>query len=157
VSSSSATTKSQVEDSIEWTDAKSAEKAAKGAKIKKFGVPSKVTVNDKKFTDPSFAYAEGVAQATYEKGDTGLVVRKADGDHEAPLTDLDKTEFPHKWAKSYDGLDVTLYGPEKGAVVVCTWSDGTAEYGATYQGLNGEEARIRHRGFLARDAVDDRV
>lgn len=140
--SSSSSTVSQVEDTIEWADAKSAEKAAKGAKIKKFGAPSKLTVDDKTFKDPSFAYAEGVAQATYENGATGLIVRKADGKHEAPLTDRDKTEFAHKWSKSYDGLDATLYGPQKGAVVVVTWSDGTAEYGVTYQGLGGEEVTM---------------
>ena len=91
---------------------------------------------------PAFSYAEGVANANYETGAIGVIVRKADGNHTAPLTDRDATEFAEAWTKSYEGLDVTLHGPAKGAATVVTWKDGTAEYGVTYQGLGGEEVTM---------------
>lgn len=58
------------------------------------------------------------------------------------LTDRDKTEFSNTWTKPYEGLDVTMYGPAKGAATVVTWADGTASYGVTYQGLGGEEVTM---------------
>lgn len=45
----------------------------------------------------------------------------------------------HRWTKSYEGLDVTLYGTQKDEATVMTWNDGTADYGVTYQGLGGDE------------------
>ena len=132
----------QKETTIEWVKVNSADEAAKGAGIEKFGVLETLTVDDKEFKDPSFAYAGGVAQAMYENGAVGLIVRKAGNDRKAPLSDRDKTEFPNKWTETYAGLDVTLYGPEKGSAVIFTWTDGTQDYGVTYQGLGGEEVTL---------------
>lgn len=120
---------------VKFADVKTAAEAAKGAGFDKFGIFDKLTLDDKEFKSPKFAYAEGVAQATYENGAVALVIRKADGKHTAPLTDRDKTEFASKWTKSYEGLDVTCYGAAKGAATVITWTDGTQEFGVTYQGF----------------------
>ena len=142
VSSSSEQKTEQTQASIKWNEVKSAEEAAKGAGFEKFGVPETLTINDREFKDPTFAYADGVAQATYESGAIALVVRKGEGKYTAPLTDRDKTEFANKWTKSYESLDVTLYGAAKGAATVMTWADGAADYGVTYQGLGGEEVSV---------------
>ena len=140
--SSSAAAPSQSVDAITWNDAATADDAAKGAGFGKFGVMDKVTIDDVDYVNPTFSYAGGVAQAAYEQGAIGLYVRKADGTHDAPLSDRDTTEFAQKWTKSYEGLDVTLYGPAKGAAPVLTWSDGTQDFGVTYQGLGGEEVTL---------------
>ena len=141
-SSSSASASASSQATTNWTDVKSADEAAKGAGFEIFAVMDKVTIDDKEYKDPTFAYAGGVAQATYEQGAIGLIVRMADGKHTAPLTDRDKTEFAESWTKSYEGLDVSLYGAAKGAATVFTWVDGTKEYGVTYQGLGGEEVSM---------------
>lgn len=132
----------QVESSVKWTDAKDATEAAKGAGFEEFGVPESITIGDIKFENPVFAYADGVAQATYETGATMLVVRKADGKHTAPMTDRDKGEFASKWTKSIEGLDVTLYGASEDNATVMTWADGTKDFGVTYQGMGGEEVSM---------------
>lgn len=141
-SASSASASSQSVSKASFTDAKTADDAAKGAGIEKFGVMDKVTLDGKDFKDPKFGYAQGVAQATYENGAIALIVRKAEGSHTAPLTDRDKTEFAQTWSKSYEGLDVTCYGAAKGAATVISWADGTQEYGVTYQGLGGEDVTL---------------
>ena len=141
-SSSSESASSQTVADIAWNDVATADDAAKGAGFDKFGVMDKITIDDVDYTDPTFSYAGGVAQALYEKGAIGIFVRKADGKHDVPLTDRDTTEFAQKWAKSYENLDVTLYGPAKGAATVITWSDGTQDFGVTYQGLGGEEVTL---------------
>lgn len=140
--SSSASAPSQNVEAVKWNDAATADEAAKGAGFDKFGIMDKITIDDTDYTAPTFSYAGGVAQAAYEKGAIGLYVRKAAGKHDVPLTDRDTTEFAQKWAKSYEGLDVTLYGPAKGAATVITWSDGTQDFGVTYQGLGGEEVTL---------------
>ena len=141
-SSSSSSAVSQTASTVKFTEVKSADEAAKGAKISKFGVFDKITLDGAEFKNPKFGYADGVAQATYESGAIDLIVRKADGKHTAPLTDRDKTQFANTWTKSYEGLDVACYGAAKGAATVINWTDGTAEYGVTYQGLGGEEVTL---------------
>ena len=123
--SASSSSASQTASTVKFTDVKSADEAAKGAGIAKFGVFDKIKLDGQEYKDPKFAYAEGVAQATYESGAIGLIVRKADGKHTAPLTDRDKTEFANTWNKSYEGLDVTCYGAAKGAATVITWASPT--------------------------------
>ena len=127
---------------INWTKVKTAQEAATGAGLDMFGVFKEIEINDADFKDPEFSYAEGVAQAAYETGAIGLFVRKADGKHTTPLTDRDKTEFAETWSKSIEGLDVTCYGAARGATTVLTWTDGTKEYGVTFQGLGGEEVSM---------------
>ena len=139
---SSSSAVSQTASTVKFTDVKSADEAAKGANISKFGVFDKITLDGAEFKNPKFGYADGVAQATYENGAIALIVRKADGKHTAPLTDRDKTQFANTWTKSYEGLDVACYGAAKGAATVINWTDGTAEYGVTYQGLGGEDVTL---------------
>ena len=138
----SASAVSQTVTTANWTDVKTADEAAKGAGFNKFGVMNKITIDGQEYANPKFAYADGVAQATYEPAAIALIVRKADGKHTATLTDRDKAEFANTWSKSYEGLDVTCYGAAKGAATVFTWADGTKEYGVTYQGLGGEEVTL---------------
>ena len=141
-SSAASSSAAQTDSTVKFTQVKTADEAAKGAGIDKFGVFDTITLDDKEYKDPTFAYADGVAEATYENGAIALIVRKADGNHTAPLTDRDKTEFAQTWTKSYEGLDATCYGVAKGAATVTTWADGTQEFGVTYQGLGGEEVSL---------------
>ena len=140
--SASASSSAPATPAISWTTVKTADEAAKGAGIGTFGVMETIEIDKTTYKDPAFSYAEGVASANYETGAIGVIVRKADGKHTAPLTDRDYAEFAETWTKTYEDLDVTLYGPAKGAATVVTWKDGTAEYGVTYQGLGGEEVTM---------------
>ena len=141
-SSEESSSAAQTVSTVKFTAVKTADEAAEGAGIDKFGVFEEIILNDIQYKDPAFAYAEGVAEATYENGAIALIVRKADGKRTAPLTDRDKTEFAQTWTKSYEDLDVTCYGVAKGAATVITWADGTQEFGVTYQGLGGEEVSL---------------
>lgn len=125
--------------SIEWTDAKDATEAAKGAGFDKFGVIAKFNIGDLEYKDPTFAYAGGVAQATYETPATAIYLRKAVDTYETPLSDRHLDEFSARWNKILEGIDIACYGPAKGAVTVATWSDGNKSFGLTFQGLGGDE------------------
>ena len=125
--------------SIDWTEAKTGEEAAKGAGFDKFGVVTKFKLGDLEFSDPKFAYAGGVAQATYETPATAVYFRKGVDTYTTPLSDRNLDEFGAHWHKVIEGTDVTCYGPAKGAVTVATWTDGVKSYAVTFQGLGGDE------------------
>ena len=138
-STSSASTVEQKVSTTKFNDVASAEEAAKGAGLEKFGVMDKITLDGKEFKDPKFSYADGVAQAIYETDGITLVVRKGAAKHSAPITDADLASFANKWNKDYEELAVTLYGPSKGAASVLTWNDSSLDYGVTYQSPNNDQ------------------
>lgn len=127
---------------VDWTSTNTAEEAAKGAGFTEFGVMDKITVNGVDYNNPTFSYAGGVAQAMYENGAIAIFVRKADGPHTAPLTDRNQIEFAANWVEELEGLEVTLYGPSRGATVVADWNDDMEDFTVTYQGLGGEEVTM---------------
>ncbi len=151
----------QTETKTNWTSDKDAEAAAKGAGLTKFSCFEKVTFNDTDFKNPTFAHAEGVAQAVYEPGATKLTLREGASGHKAPLTDVDKTTLAQKWTKAIDGIDVTHYGAKEGSAVVITWSDGGSDFGVTYQGTGGEDVFMDDEDVSAivhavKDASEDK-
>lgn len=124
---------------IEWTDATDAAAAAKGAGFDRFGVIDSFKLGDLEFKDPKFSYSGGVAQAVYETPATMFTIRKADGNHNVPVTDRVLGEFAANWTKEIEGIEVNCYGAAKGATTVATWKEGTREFGVTFQGLGGDE------------------
>lgn len=125
--------------SIEWTEVKTAEEAAKGAGFDKFGVVKSFKLGDLEFSDPKFAHAGGVAQAMYETPATAVYFRKGVDTYSTPLSDRNLDEFAAHWHKVIEGTDIACYGPAKGAVTVATWTDGVKSYAITFQGLGGDE------------------
>ena len=123
----------------EWASAESAAEAAQGAGFALFGVPDGFTFGDLEFGKPTFSFADGVAQATYETPATMVTIRKGDGVYGAPLTDRDYAEFPQKWTQNHKGLEIECYGAKEGAATVIQWNIDSAAYAVTYQGLGGEE------------------
>lgn len=124
---------------IEWTDATDAAAAAKGAGFDRFGVIDSFKLGDLEFKDPKLSYSGGVAQAVYETPATMFTIRKADGNHNVPVTDRVLGDFQASWTKEIEGIEVNCYGVAKGAATVATWKEGTREFGVTFQGLGGEE------------------
>ena len=123
-----------------WTTVASAADAASAVGLARFGLPAGIALGDLWYENPTYSWAGGVAQATYETGATALVVRKGAVDaHSAPLTDRTEAEFAYKYQLDVDGLHLTLLGATAENATVVTWRDGNVEYGITWQGLGGEE------------------
>ena len=126
-----------------WEKVSSAAEAAKGAgNMEDFEVPQQLKINDLTFSDPTFSYLDGVAQATYESGAIGIYVRKASGIYGGPMTDRDLESFPQHWTQQVgDDADdvVECYGMEKDSAIVIQWGDTEEFYTVTSQGLGGEE------------------
>ena len=141
-SASSSSVVEQKETVISWTNAGSAEEAAKGAGLDKFGAIPSLTLDGKEFKDPKFSYAGGVAQAVYENSGVKFIIRKGANGHTAPLTDRDLTSFKNKETVSIDGTDVTEYGLAHGASTVLTWSENSYDYAVTYQAADKGDASM---------------
>ena len=118
---------------IQWTLVGAGDEAARGAGIDKFGVMSTTRLDETEFTNPAFAHATGIVQATYTNGDKTLTVRKANEQNAASVTDQPASSFAQTWNKKYEDLDVTMAGPAKGATKIATWKDGDFTYGITFQ------------------------
>ncbi len=118
---------------IQWTQAGAGDEAARAAGIDKFGVMSTIRLDETEFTNPAFANASGIVQATYTAGDKTLVVRKANEQNAGSVTDQPASSFAQTWNKKYEDLDVTMAGPAKGATKIATWKDGDFTYGITFQ------------------------
>lgn len=125
-----------------WHDASSASKAAKGAGLSDFSVQKSVTIGDKTYKKPTFAYVTGVAQAFYEGAADGVVIRKADSDHASKLTDMNRDAFAAQWNVNFKGQTINCYGDAEGAVTVATWNVGNDWYAVTYQGFGGENVSM---------------
>ena len=145
-SSSSASASSSVavqkEAVINWTAAGSADEAAQGAGLDKFGVIGDITLDGKDFNNPKFFHSGGVAQAIYDTDGVQFILRKGANGHTVPITDRDLTTFANKETVSIEGMDVTEYGAAHGASTVLTWNDSGFDFGITYQAANKGDASM---------------
>ena len=131
------------EEKDPWTKVSSSAEAARGAgNMEDFEIPQQLKINDLTFSDPTYSYLDGVAQAYYESGAIGIYVRKACGIYGGPMTDRDLDSFPQHWTQQVgDDVDdvVDCYGMEKDSAIVIQWGDAEEFYTVTSQGLGGEE------------------
>ena len=131
------------EEKDPWTKVSSSAEAARGAgNMEDFEVPQQLKITDLTFSDPTYSYLDGVAQAYYESGAIGIYVRKACGIYGGPMTDRDLDSFPQHWTQQVgDDVDdvVDCYGMEKDSAIVIQWGDAEEFYTVTSQGLGGEE------------------
>ena len=131
------------EEKDPWTKVSSGAEAARCAgNMEDFEIPQQLKINDLTFSDPTYSYLDGVAQAYYESGAIGIYVRKACGIYGGPMTDRDLDSFPQHWTQQVgDDVDdvVDCYGMEKDSAIVIQWGDAEEFYTVTSQGLGGEE------------------
>ena len=150
--SASSSAQSSSSAAVNWTAANTDDAAAKGAGLDRFGVPARTVIADFVFVNPTFAYTQNVAQATYEvAGSAKLVVRKAQGAHTVAVTEPEKAALAQSWQNTYEGFDVTSCGDTQGAATICLWNDGTKEYGVSIEGLGGSKVT------MSAEDVDDIV
>lgn len=110
----------------EWTVAKTAEDAVKGASLTgEFAVPEKATAHEIEFSAPTFSYTDGIVQATYDQPASQLLIRKGVGPSGTVVADDDTgfagSNFAESWQISPGGLIITCYGNTKGEVIFAEW------------------------------------
>ncbi|MBR0405399.1 MAG: hypothetical protein IJI68_09415 [Eggerthellaceae bacterium] len=137
-SASSESASSESAPSLKWTEAKTAEEAAKGAGLDEFIVPepgTKISLGE--LNKWSFCYAEDRAEADGGAAAAEIVIRKSigNGDNTQELSevtggwaDLKGMTYANEWNVSMDGTDVRCYGNEKGKVSKAIWAEDKYSY-----------------------------
>ena len=144
--------KTVVTDATDWKEAKDAAEATSKAGLSgEFAVPEKLTAHGIEFSDPSFTYVSGIAQATYEQPASMVQVRKGSGPAGTVMPD-DGTgytgeSFDKSWEVTAGDQTVTCYGNKEGEILFAQWyhkddptADGESDaYSVHPLGLGGED------------------
>ena len=125
--------------SVTWTDAADGAAAAKGAGLSGFSVLDDYKLGNGDYNNPTFSYSDGTARAIYDAPASMLYICKASPSSSVPVTERKLDDFPATWTQNIKGLEVTCYGPDQDKATFITWKIDDATYGATFQGLGGEE------------------
>ncbi|MDO4537698.1 MAG: PepSY domain-containing protein [Coriobacteriales bacterium] len=134
MSATASTTTASLPPMEGWTSTNTAEQAAAGAKLEKFGVPAEIKFDNTTYANPTFGYSGGTATAIYPSTDTALLYRKATADSTVTTADIDRAEDSFDWTLDIDGVTVICYGPARGAAHAVTWEEGGLKYGVVRQG-----------------------
>ena len=124
-----------------WNKAATAEEAAKGAGLDGFTVPAELTIGTVEAKDPAFTYMEGIAQAEYNAGAVGFMVRKGKGVNGQEFTG-DYNNYAETWVQDAYGTQVECSGKEKGKANLATWQADGYVYALYCVGLGGENYGI---------------
>ena len=125
-----------------WTQASTAEEAAKGA-----GLDSLADLNGVKISlgelgtmgSITYRYMDGVAQifcpaAAVEMSAVKAKVPAGDGD-----VSFDSTEYAHQWTQDVDGQQVQCFGNREGEATKTIWTDGEYNYAVLAYGAGGDD------------------
>lgn len=135
-----------------WLDATDASDAATKANLTGgFVVPDKLTAHGMEFSNPTFSYVDGIAQATYEQPAAMIQIRKGHGPGGTVVADdgtgYSGEMFSKSWEITDGGLPVTCYGENEGEILFAQWynnvdpnADGEDDaYSVRAIGLGGED------------------
>lgn len=173
-SASSESASSESEPSLKWTEAKTAEEAAKGAGLDEFIVPepgTKISLGE--LHKWSFCYAEDRAEADGGAAAAEIVIRKSvgNGDNTQELseitsgwTDLKGMTYANEWSVDMDGTEVRCYGNVKGKVSKAIWAEDKYSYsilvlgqGDNWQdfGIDADDIAVLVKGTKKAEAKDE--
>ena len=118
-----------------WTEAASAEEAAKGAGVGEFVLPENATETTGGRVDwMSFRYMKDLAQADGGIGSAELTARKGVKHSEAEDVSGDYTSYKYGWSQEVDGTTVNCYGNEEGHMMKALWESGDFAYSLVVRG-----------------------
>lgn len=121
-----------------WTQAATAEEAAKGAGLDRFEVPDGVQTSLGPVAPLSFGYQEGVAEADISAAAVEMRARKG---LKASYEDVsfDENEYKYEWSRDIGGTIVKCYGNRDGEATKTVWSDDTYSYALLAYGAGGDD------------------
>ena len=133
-----------------WTEAASADEAAKGAGLDSFDVPEALPVGDTQWMAPTFTYMNDIAQAHWDAGAADAYARKSKNLSGRELSgDYNSYGFEAITEITIDGtkVDVTVSGPDDDVANLMEWSFGGYSYVVGCRGLGGENYGIHYDDY----------
>ena len=120
-----------------WVPVSSAAEAASFAGLKSFEVMDSVYIGNSQYNNPSFSYADGIAQAIYDAPACRVVIRKGTTSNGVLVPGETRT-FSQQWNQIHKGLNITCYGDAQDKATYIEWTVDKDIYSAYYEGLGGE-------------------
>lgn len=122
-----------------WTDAASAEEAAKGAGLDAFPLPEGEIADLGEPFEITYSYMDGMAQARYEFPASAVVVRTA---KIAPGDSFDISgdynTYAHEWTEAIGDVSVACAGNREGESTKTYWGEEELAHSLSAEGLGGD-------------------
>jgi len=123
-----------------WSDAASAEEAAKGAGIDSFALPEGDIADLGEPFAITYRYMDGMAEARYEFPASAVTVRTAkiaEGD----LYDIsgDYNTYAHEWTENIANTPIACAGNREGDSTKTYWGEDNVAHSIVAEGLGGDE------------------
>lgn len=123
-----------------WSDAASAEEAAKGAGIDSFALPEGAIADMGEPFAITYRYMDGMAEARYEFPASAVTVRTAkiaDDD----LFDIsgDYNTYEYEWTETIANTPIACAGNREGESTKTYWGEGNVAHSLVAEGLGGDE------------------
>lgn len=123
-----------------WSDAASAEEAAKGAGLDAFPLPEGEIADLGEPFEITYSYMEGMAQARYEFPASAVTVRTA-ALAEGDLFDIsgDYNTYANEWTEHISNVPVACAGNREGESIKTYWGDEGIAHSLVAEGLGGDD------------------
>ena len=123
-----------------WSDAASAEEAAKGAGLEAFPLPEGAISDLGEPFEVTYRYMEGMAEARYEFPAAAVVVRTA-AISEDDLFDIsgDYNKYAYEWTENIGDVAVACAGNREGESTKTYWGDEGEAHSIVAEGLGGDQ------------------
>lgn len=123
-----------------WSDAASAEEAAKGAGIDGFIIGEGDEISLGTIANVSYSYMDGIAEAQFPIAAVDMTIRKGLASAAAEEGDIsgDYTEYKNTWTENFKGLEVTCFGNRKGEATKTIWTVDDYAYAILAYGAGGD-------------------
>ena len=122
-----------------WSDAVSAEEAAKGAGLDAFPLPEGAIGDLGEPFEITYSYMEGMAQARYEFPASAVTVRTAKiAEDDSFDISGDYNEYAYEWTEHIGDAAVACAGNREGESAKTYWGDEGVAHSLVAEGLGGD-------------------
>ena len=123
-----------------WSDAASAEEAAKGAGLESFGLPEGAIADLGEPIAVTYRYMDGMAEARYEFPASAVTARTA-ALEEGELFDIsgDYNTYANEWTEYVNNIPVACAGNREGESTKTYWGEDKIAHSLVAEGLGGDE------------------
>ena len=123
-----------------WSDAASAEEAAKGAGIDSFALPEGAIADLGEPFEITYRYMDGMAEARYEFPASAVTVRTAKiAEGESFDISGDYNTYKNEWTENIADVAVACAGNRKGESTKTYWGEDLIAHSLVAEGLGGDD------------------
>lgn len=122
-----------------WSDATSADEAAKGAGLDSFALPEGEIADMGAPFAVTYRYMDGMAEARYEFGAAAVTVRTAKlAEDDSFDISGDYNTYAHEWTETISNMPIACAGNREGESTKTYWGEDDIAHSLVAEGLGGD-------------------